>query len=333
MTTGGCQSKPPVINAQLGPENAKLVADLRKEIEALKTQIDQNKVVFSRVAGNAFAIDLGIPHIEESRGKTVVVEENKLIKSAVGEPKAEDKTLAQARAISILENDLAAQKKLYGDALTKIDTTKKELADKDKEIADRDKKLIDQADKAESERVKTAGETQATINGYANEIKRIKDEAAAKERRMWINTLRFGGFGIIVIGIIALAVTSGGALVPGLILIGSGGLVILIGVSIDILTSQPWFPVAAGIVGLMVVAGLVLFVMHLVKVHKIADKSVAVLNDMKTESATLAEAGDANAKAVASALEKNVAYRFGVPGTSGAKLLENAYVKTGLDAK
>lgn len=325
-----CQPERPVVVAQLGPQNQKLLDEQTDQIKELKEQIAQNKVIFGKVAGNAFAIDIGVEHIEEdSRGKAVVTAENKLIKEAVGEPPAEEKAAGQARALSVLQNDLVKQKELYGKAQTELQTVKDAIAAKDKEIRDRDQKITEQAKIAAQERVDNAKKIQDVVNGYEDKIQKMKDEQAQKERRMWINTLRYGGLGVILLGIVALAVTSGGALVPGLILIGSGSLVILIGVAIDVLTAQKWFPYAAGIVALLVVGGVVLFIMHLVQVHKLVDRSVAVLNDMKTENTTLAATGDVNAKSVLDTLQANINYRFG----TGANLLQKAFVKTGLDSK
>src|SRR5690606_26553263 len=116
---------------------------------------------------------------------------------------------------------------------------------------------------------------------YVAAIKKMKDEQAAKERRLWINVLRYGGFGINPIGVIGLAVTQGRAIVPCGILIASGSLVILIGLSIDILTSQPWFPIAAGIVGLLIVVGFGWFLFHVYQKMMLGKKSMAVLNDVE----------------------------------------------------
>jgi predicted nucleic acid-binding Zn-ribbon protein len=340
----GCQTAPaPVINAQTGDENKKLVEDLNGQIATLKSQVqtlneklsEKDKII-GKVAGSATGIDVGVQHIEgESRGKDVVVAENTLIKKATGEPPAEERAAAAERTLAILQGDLKRQQELYGKATAQIDETKKVIAQKDLEISNRDQEiknrdaaLAEQKKKSDQEAVATASKWQGVVNGYENRITTMKNEQAAKERKLWINTLRFGGFGIVLLGVIALAVTSGRALAPGLILIGSGALVILIGVAIDILTSQWWFPYAAGLVGLIFLFGLGWFCWNLFKAHKNGETSVAMLNDMKTEAETLASKGDAEAKSLLDQIKSHAEYRFG-----DVKKLESLFVKGGLDAK
>jgi len=331
----GCQSRPvPVINAQLGNENQKLVDDLKSQVETLKQKVAEKDKLLAGVAGSAYGIDIGVKHIDEvGKGKDLVVAENGLIKGAVGDPSPEQRAAAAERSVSILEGDLAKQKDLYGKAQTKIEETKKVIDVKDQEIAKRDATLVAQEKKAAEERDKSAKQLQATVDDFTNQIQKIKDEQKAKERRLWVNTLRYGGFGVVLFGIVALAVTSGRALLPGLILIGSGSLVILIGVGIDVLTSQPWFPYAAGVVGLMCVAGLGLLGYHVYRTTVLGKKSIAVLDDIKTEAATLAEHGDTEGAKLLEKVQPHIDFRFGEDKTFWKKALDTTLVKEGHEEK
>jgi len=331
----GCQTRPvPVINAQLGNENQKLVDDLKSQVETLKQKVAEKDKLLANVAGSAYGIDIGVKHIEEvGKGKDLVVAENGLIKGAVGDPTPEQRAAAAERSVSILEGDLAKQKDLYGKAQTKIEETKKQIDVKDQEISKRDAALVAQEKKASEERDKSAKDLQATVTNFTNEIQKIKDEQKAKERRLWVNTLRYGGFGIVLFGIVALAVTSGRALLPGLILIGSGSMVILIGVGIDVLTSQPWFPYAAGVVGLLCLVGLGLLGYHVYRTAVLGRKSIAVLDDIKTEASTLAEHGDAEGTKILAKVQPHIDFRFGQDGSTWKKALGTTLVKEGMEEK
>jgi hypothetical protein len=332
----GCQLNPvaPVVNAQQGNESKKLVDDLKAQVETLKLKIVEKDKLLAGVAGSAYGIDIGVKHIEEAgKGRDLVVAENGLIKGAVGDPTPEQRAAAAERSVSILEGDLAKQKDLYGKAQSTIIETKKTIDVKDKEILKRDTALVEQEKKATDERLASAKKLQTTIDDYSSQIQKIKDEQKAKERRLWVNTLRYGGFGIILFGVVALAVTSGRALLPSLILIGSGSLVILIGVGIDVLTSQPWFPYAAGVVGLLCVAGLGLLGYHVYRTTVLGKKSIAVLDDIKTEAATLAEHGDVEGAKLLEKVQPHIDFRFGEDKTFWKNALDTTLIKEGHEEK
>jgi hypothetical protein len=167
-----------------------------------------------------------------------------------------------------------------------------------------------------------------TIADFQATIKKMQDEQAAKERRMWINVLRYGGFAFIAMGIIGLALTQGKSLIPSGILIAGGSLTILIGLSIDIVTSQWWFPYAAGLVGLAIIIGVGMFVKHLWDTHQFAKKANGVFNDIKTEAEILKEKGLPE-NPLASVVP-HLEYRF---GKQWDHVLDNHAVKDGLDTK
>lgn len=345
--TDGCKGPtPPVITAQLGQENQKLQDELKRQIDEQNKQItglkdkDQKRIdQLDQIAGSSYGISIGTQHITEDKdqkGKDIVNAENGLIKEVAGEPSAKRKAESDARTISILQNDLVKQKELYGNAQLEIDNGKKAIADKDKEISardqtikDRDQKIVDQEVAAKAERVENAKAMTKTVNDYEQRIKDINDAAAKKERALWINVLRFGGFGVILAGVAALALSQGRALAQGLILIGSGAAIIGIGVAINVVISQVWFPIVAVIVGLTTLLGFGWFIGHLYQTHQLASKSAALLNDIETEAHTLTEAGSEEGKKLMAKIQPHIDYRLGK--LKGA--LNSIAVKTGLDEK
>ena len=149
---------------------------------------------------------------------------------------------------------------------------------------------------------------------------------------MWVNTLRFGGFAVVLAGIAVLAITKGMALIQGLILIGSGALVIGIGMAFDIVAKQTWFPYAAGVIGLAIVGGGSWFLYSLYQKNQLHNKLVGVLNDVKTEAATLKEAVTPGAENLWAEVEKHIEYRLGEAGSSARKQLDKLQVTLGLDS-
>ena len=342
-TEKGCRKDPTpvVVTPMVGPETQKLIDDQNKQIADLKAKEVENAKLKDQVAGSAYGIDIGTNHItDDSKGKKIVEAENGLIKKIVGKPSPETRADADARTISILNDDLVKQKELYGKAIEKIDTINAQIAAKDEEIKKRDQDLIDQKKNSDEEIRKNAAKLQLVIDERDNTIKDrnatiqdMKDKQAAKERRLWINVLRFGGFGIILAGVLALAVTQGKAIIPGGILILSGSLIIGIGLAIDIVTSQVWFPYAAFAIGLLVLVGVGWCLWHFIKEHILGKKAAAVINDMKTEAQTLSERGITDGDITLSKLQEHVHYRFGDAKSFWNKRLHGEFVADGLDEK
>jgi hypothetical protein len=344
VTTGkSCRKDPTpvVISATIGPETQKLIDEQNKQIADLKAKEVENAKLKDQIAGSAYGITIGTDHItDDSKGKKIVEAENGLIKKIVGKPSPETRAEADARTISILNDDLVKQKELYGKAVEKIDTINAQIAAKDEEIKKRDQALIDQKKNSDEEIKQTAAKMQIVIDERDSTIKArnatiqdMKDKQAAKERRMWINVLRFGGFGIILAGVLALAVSQGKALIPGGILILSGSLIIGIGLAIDIVTSQVWFPYAAFGVGVLVIIGVGWCLWHFIKEHILGKKAAAVINDMKTEAQTLSERGITDGDSTLSKLQEHVHYRFGDAKSFWNKRLHGEFVADGLDEK
>lgn len=343
MATKGCKETNVTVTPTLGAETNKLIDDQKKQIQEQQQQItdlknkdNDRKEQLDKVAGSAYGIDIGTDHIkEESKGKDIVKAENGLIKKIVGEPSAEQRAKADARTIATLQGDLAKQKELYGQANNEIDKLQNDLKAKDQVIAARDEvikqkdqALVDQETKHKQEVADNAKKAQGVYNQLKQEKTDLQKYYEDKERAIWINVLRFGGFGVILLGVATLAITQGRALGPGLILIGSGALIILIGVAINIVIMQVWFPYAAFVVGLLTLGGVAWAVIHFFKNHKNDNKLTALLNDMKTEAETLAAKGDEESKILLKKLEEHTTYRLG-----GMDKLQALFTKSGLDEK
>lgn len=334
MTTKGCHQEPvaPQVNAAMGTENTELFNGLKKENVKLQSKVSLYEETMSRIAGNAYGIGIGLKHVpaeaDNAKGVEIIAAENNLIAKAVGEPTPEQRAATDARTIAILQNDLVKKNELYNGALTKIDTAKKDNEKLTEDVKALEVKNKEQEVKAKKERDEAKVATDAAFADFQATIKKIHDEQAAKERRMWINILRYGGFGFIAMGVIALALTQGKSLIPSGILIAGGALTILIGISIDIVTSQWWFPYAAGFVGLLILVGIGWFLYHIWEKLQFAKKANGVFNDMKTEAEILKEKGlDSGAMAAA---VPHLEYRF---GKQWDHVLDTHAVKEGLDTK
>lgn len=329
----GCQTAPTVVTPEPGPSAAQLEQQYQQQILDLKAALDAKNKQLDSVAGNSVAIDAGLEKTPDSLGKPVITKENALIKKTTGEPSPEVKADALERANALLRQDVELAKKLYGEAGTKIDVLNGRISDLEATVRTRDGTIVDLQGKTQTERDEAAKKLSGVVDGYEKKIADMNDEAAKKERRMWVNTLRFGGFAVVLAGIAVLAITKGMALLQGLILIGSGALVIGIGMAFDIVASQPWFPYAAGVLGLVIVGGCGWVLYGLYKKNQLHDKLVGVLNDVKTEAETLKTAVEPGAKDLWGEIEKHIEYRVGEAGSAARKQLDKIQVSLGLDSK
>lgn len=161
----------------------------------------------------------------------------------------------------------------------------KELAGKDAEIAARDKTLAQQRIDATAEREAQRKTLQGVIDNKDKEIQRIKDEQASKERRWWINSTRIAGLGLIIVGIVLLAVfklpIEGGGLAAG------GVLIALLSMFLEWLIAQWWFfPLCALIIlSILIVGGRAIYRMW--QKNELHNKTTAALQDLKDEAMTL----------------------------------------------
>lgn len=328
----GCQTVPTVVTPEPGPTAAELEKQYQQQITDLKAELAAKNKQLDSVAGNSVAISAGLEKTPDSLGKPVITKENELIHRTTGEPSPESKADALARANALLRQDIELAKKLYGEASTKIDELNGKIVDLEATVKTRDGDIVELQGKAKTERDEAAKKLTDTISWYEERITTMNDEASKKERRMWVNTLRFGGFAVVLAGIAVLAITKGMALLQGLILIGSGALVIGIGMAFDIVAKQTWFPYAAGVIGLAIVGGGSWFIFNLYQKNQLHNKLVGVLNDVKTEAATLKEAVTPGAENLWAGVEKHIEYRLGEAGSSARKQLDKLQVKLGLDS-
>ena len=328
----GCQTVPTVVTPEPGPTAAELEKQYQQQITDLKAALDAKNKQLDAIAGNSVAIDAGLEKTPDSLGKPVIEKENGLIKKTAGKPSPESEADALARANALLRQDIELAKKLYGEAGNKIEELQGKIVDLEATVKTRDGDIVELQGKAKIERDDAAKKLTDTIAGYEERITTMNSEAEKKERRMWVNTLRFGGFAVVLAGIAVLAITKGMALIQGLILIGSGALVIGIGMAFDIVAKQTWFPYAAGVIGLTIVGGGSWFLYSLYQKNQLHNKLVGVLNDVKTEAATLKEAVTPGAENLWAEVEKHIEYRLGEAGSSARKQLDKLQVTLGLDS-
>ena len=328
----GCQTVPTVVTPEPGPTAAELEKQYQQQITDLKAALDAKNKQLDAIAGNSVAIDAGLEKTPDSLGKPVIEKENGLIKKTAGKPSPESEADALARANALLRQDIELAKKLYGEAGNKIEELQGKIVDLEATVKTRDGDIVELQGKAKIERDEASKKLTDTIAGYEERITTLNSEAEKKERRMWVNTLRFGGFAVVLAGIAVLAITKGMALIQGLILIGSGALVIGIGMAFDIVAKQTWFPYAAGVIGLAIVGGGSWFLYSLYQKNQLHNKLVGVLNDVKTEAATLKEAVTPGAENLWAEVEKHIEYRLGEAGSSARKQLDKLQVTLGLDS-
>ena len=214
------------VSPELGKENAALdqkyndqIAALKQKAETQTAQLDSVKKIVASAGGSVHGVLVAAQHVEDGLPKDAINSEGKLAadKLATVVPADPAASLeAEQRVNLILTNQLELARKAYSDENAKVIQAKSEIAARDAEIAKRDAEIVKRdADlvaakkAAEAERVATAKVTQDRFDAYEQAIQALKNEQAAKERRMWLNVLRFGGFGFCALGIILIALTSG----------------------------------------------------------------------------------------------------------------------------
>lgn len=343
-----CQqgSAPVTVSPALGSAAAVEKQETERQIGALKLQVqaaEQKSIETQKQAaaasGSVHGIQVAAEHVQPEAPKEAIQSESALAAEALKLPPdapaelvaayAAHALAAEKRVSLFLTGQRDAALKEYGKAMDEVAAQKKVIAAKEaeivarqSEITQRDKTLDDMAKASQRERDDAARKLQTMFDEKQREIKKLHDEQAAKERRLWINVLRFGGIGFIAIGIFIIALSKGVMWIQGGITLLGGAATIGLGLAFDILTSQAWFPWAFGIAVLVVLVGVgsAAWIMH--RKHVGFDKASAVFDDIRTESEELWKQ-----------VEPHVAYRFGQAGKGLRKVLEGTIVKTGLSEK
>ena len=337
-----CASTPPTVSGQLGQAAQKendakdaQISELKALVTTQAQKFDDAKKVVAKAGANVHGVIVAAVHVNDGLPKDAVVAEANLASdtlATVSPPDPEASLEAERRVNLILTNQRDAALKAYGAAQTEVSSLKTALAQKDAEIgqhqasiAARDQQLVQLAKDRQAEIAANAAKIQTVINGYESKIQQMKDEEAAKQRRMWLNVMRFGGFGIILVGIVVIALTRGEAIIQGGILILGGGLVIGIGLAFDIVTSQPWFPYVAAIVGLLILGGAAWGVYHLWQTNQLYQKTTAAMQDVKDEAAS--QGSDLWNK-----VREHLQYRLGPSDGYWGKVLHSRLVHRELDS-
>lgn len=329
ISCAGCTTVPApvVVSPEAPPAQAALDNSSAEQIAALKSESAAKSRQLDTVAASACAIQLvGLPHTPESDGKPVIEREAALIATAAGEPSPEARAVALERANAQLRKDLARADALYGQATAEAQRLGQQLEAYAREISARDTQLDQLRRDAATERTAAAKKLQETIDTAAKEFADYKSAEAARTRRLWVNTLRFGGLAIVFIGIGLIALSKGAMLAQGGILAAGGAAVIAVGMTFDLVSRQPWFPYVAAGLGVSIIGSGVWACIHYYRQRGLGTQLAAALNDLKTE----AEAGaSATTTAGWAALREHLDYRL---GKSGSAQLTKFWQQLGLDA-
>jgi len=293
----GCETTNTVV-APEGPKVTELLAAKDKQIDGLVAQVkreqEQRKAeqeAASLAAANFESILFAAEHLNQGLPRDAVEAEAKLGKERSPAPKAEEVAKGKDRVIAILNEEVAKTKKLYDEAYGQASQAKKEIENRDEvirqkaaEISMRQQDIVrlEQEKILEQDNAKKA--LQAAIDKKDAEIARIKNEAEEKHRNWMLNLLGYGSVGCIIVGIGVIALTKGLAWAQGGLLILGGSLCIFIKTSINIVISQPWFPYAAGVVGLIILGGGGWAIYHLWKTNQLHSKVSAALQDLRDEA-------------------------------------------------
>lgn len=282
------------VAAQLSAEKDKqiagLVAQVKAEQEARLLEQNQASLVAANLEGILFAAE----HVPIGLPRNAIEEEAKLGKERSPPANPAELLKAKDRVIAILNGEVEKAKALYGAAFDEAKQAKEQIAAKDREIAERDTKIRDGemviaklTKDAQIEREKHAEDIKKALAAKDAEIKRIKDEAASKERATWVLWTRIVGLAFIVIGAVIAIVLK---IIPeGAAFVGVGVLIGLISIFIDWITQQVWFPWLCGgiILAVLSAGGYALY--RLWKKKELHAKMTAALQDLKDESVTLGQ--------------------------------------------
>lgn len=317
---------PVVVSPAAPPAQAALDTATAEQLAALQAESAAKSAQLDTVAASACAVQLvGLPNTPPSDGKPVIEREVGVIAAAAGAPTPAARAAALERANAQLRGDLDRANTLYGQATAEAERLNQQLAQQAAAIAAREAQIEQLRREAAAERERHAAELQAAIDAQAKAFADYKSAEAARTRRIWVNTLRFGGLGLVLAGIVLAALTKGALLTQGGFLALGGALVVGVGMTFDLVSRQPWFPYVAAAIGVLVIGSGVWAGWRYLRQHSLGTQLAAALNDAKTE----AETTGGTTAAAWSALQEHLAYRL---GKSGSKQLGQLWQQLGLDA-
>lgn len=314
------------VAAQLSAEKDKQIAGLVAQVKAEQEARLLEQAQASLVAANLEGILFAAEHVPTGLPRNAIEEEAKLGKERSPPANPAELLKAKDRVIAILNGEVEKAKALYGAAFDEAKQAKAQIAAKEREIAERDAKikagdeaLVKLAKDAETERIAHADDMKKALAAKDAEIKRIKDEAASKERATWILWARILSLGFIAIGALAMIVFK---IVPeGAGLVGAGVLIGIITMFVEWLVNQWWFFPLCGIIllGALIAGGFAIYRMWVR--HKLDEKKTQAIQDLRDEAAAK---GDTKA---IDTLDEHLEYRMGKDGSFWQK----AQLKTEVD--
>lgn len=332
----GCHTTDTII-LPTGPKTAALMAAKNEQIKGLVEQVKAEQearlleqALASKAASGLKGILKANSYLADSPIKEAIgLESDLALKSLPADDPAET-VKSLERVVALITGQRDEAQRLYKEANAKIEVELANVKAKDVEIAKRDTtiknieaRVVVLMDEAEQEKTKHANDVKKALDAKDEEIKRINDENASKERATWILWTRIISLGLVVIGAVIAIVFK---IIPeGMSLVGVGVLIGLISMFVDWLTHQWWFPWLMGtaLLGALIAGSLALWRAY--KRHTLQGKVTAALQDLKDESVTLGN--DVWAKT-----EEHLKYRLGEKDSEAQKKLAASLGLTNLKA-
>ncbi len=298
MGNRGCQTTETVVipegpkAAELSAAKDKQIGELTKQTGDLKTARAAEQAEAAKAASNLKGVLKATEYMPEGLPTDAAKAEAELGLTRLPKDDPAETVKALERVVLIVTGQRDAALKLYAeaDAATKLART--EIAAKDAEITKRDGEIAARVaaltkltQEKEAEAKAKAGEYQAALDKKDKELADFKKEQASKERAQWVLWTRIAGLGLIVVGVVLLAVfklvAEGAGLAAGGVIIG------LISIFIDWLTSQVWFPYLMGSILLGALVAAYFAIRRLYLKGELHNKVTAALVDLKDEAVTL----------------------------------------------
>lgn len=298
------------VATQLGKTKDEQIRGLTEQVKAEQEAKELAQKQASLAAANFDGVLFAAEHVENGLPRNAIEEEAKLGKARLPAADAQEVIKAKDRVIAILQNEVARAKELYGKAFDEAKQAKIVIENKDKELIAKNQIILER----EVAIVKLEQDKAAEIEKHKNDVKNAlaekdkqfadyKKAEAEKERRWLINAIRITSLGFIVIGVVAMIVFK--VMAEGAAAIGCGVLIGLIGIFIEWLTAQIWFPYLCMAIGLaiLIAGGTALYKMW-VK-HQLDDRKTQAIQDMIDEATAK---GDTSA---VEQLKEHLEYRMG----------------------
>lgn len=299
----------PVAN-QLGKTKDEQIKGLTEQVRAEQEARDLAQKQAALAAANFDGVLFAAEHVETGLPRNAIEEEAKLGKVRLPAPDAQEVIKAKDRVIAILQNEVAKAKELYGKAFDEAKQAKTMIETKDKELIAKNQVILER----EVAIAKLEADKAAEIEKHKNDVKKALEEKdkqfadykkaeAEKERRWLVNAIRITSLGFIVAGVVAMIVFK--VIAEGAAAVACGVLIGLIGIFIEWLTNQIWFPWLCGaiIIAVLIAGGTALYKMWLK--HNLDDKKTQAIQDMMDEAKAK---GDTKAW---TELEAHLKYRLG----------------------